>query len=93
MQAISRVITRVHFKDYNIPESFGEEAQIIILPVEKSSPKIESESYQMMKLQEKSGFNQMLREPEEEYMLMGMTDFFETNDDKNINWEEYFGTK
>ena len=93
MQAISRVITRVHFKDYNIPESFGEEAQIIILPVETSLPRIESESYQMMKLQEKSGFNQMLREPEEEYMLVGMTDFFETNDDATINWEEYFGTK
>ncbi len=93
MQAISRVISRLHFKDYNIPDSFGEEAQIIILPVEKSLPRIESDSYQMMKLQEKSGFNQVLHEPEEEYMLMGMTDFFETNDDKNINWEDYFGTK
>jgi len=43
MQAISRIITRVHFKEYNIPESFGEEAQVIILPVENSSLDIELE--------------------------------------------------
>ena len=36
---------------------------------------------------------QLLSEPEEEFQLLGMTDFFETNDDKTINWEEYFGTK
>ena len=84
MQAISRVITRVHFKDYNIPESFGEEAQIIILPVETSLPRIESESYQMMKLQEKSGMMQMLNEPEEDV-------WNELNEDVNVNWEEHFG--
>jgi hypothetical protein len=66
MQAISRIITRVHFKEYNIPESFGEEAQLIILPMESSSSKIDSESYQLMKLQEKSGMMQMLNEPEED---------------------------
>ncbi len=77
MQAISRVITRVHFKDYNIPESFGEEAQIIILPVESSLPRIESESYQLMKLQEKSGMMQMLNEPEEDV-------WNEFNDDINV---------
>lgn len=93
MQAINRIIKRVHFKDYDIPESFGEAAQIIIIPVEKTREDIEQESYQMTKLQEKSGLNNMLREPEEEYMQMGMVDFFDTTDDKHINWEEYFGTK
>jgi hypothetical protein len=86
MQAISRVITRVHFKDYNIPESFGEEAQIIILPVETSLPRIESESYQLMKLQEKSGMMQMLNEPEEDV-------WNEFNDDINVNWQEHFCIK
>lgn len=93
MQAISRIISRVHFKDYDIPESFGEAAQIIILAVEETSESIDLESNQMMKLQEKSGFDDMLREPEEEYMQLGMADFFDTTDDKHINWEEYFGTK
>ena len=92
MQAINRIIKRVHFKDYNIPESFGEEAQIIILPFEETREIIEKESYQMMKLKEKDGFNVILREPEKEYMHMGMVDFFDTTDDKHINWEEYFGT-
>lgn len=66
MQAISRIINRVHFKEYNIPENFGEQAQIIILPIETSTPMIESESYQLMQLQEKSGMMQMLNEPEED---------------------------
>jgi len=84
MQAISRVISRVHFKEYNIPDNFGAKAQLIILPFEESFPKIENESYQLMKLQEKSGMMQMLNEPEEDV-------WNELNDDINVNWEEHFG--
>ena len=80
MQAISRIIQRVHFKEYNIPESFGEQAQIIILPVNN----IENDNDSKVNT---------VHQAEEEYKLLGMTDFFETNDDATINWEEYFGTK
>ncbi len=30
---------------------------------------------------------------ESEYELIGLKSFFDTEDDKNINWEEYFGLK
>ena len=30
---------------------------------------------------------------ESEFKLIGLTDFFEVENDKNINWEEYFGIK
>ena len=29
--------------------------------------------------------------PEKEFMVMGLLAFFDTEDDKNINWEDYFG--
>ena len=30
---------------------------------------------------------------ESEFKLIGLTDFFEVENDKNVNWEEYFGIK
>ncbi len=30
---------------------------------------------------------------ESEYKLIGLNAFFDTDNDKNINWEEYFGLK
>jgi limonene-1,2-epoxide hydrolase len=29
--------------------------------------------------------------PEKEFMVIGLLAFFDTEDDKNINWEDYFG--
>ena len=33
------------------------------------------------------------KESEAEYKLIGLHSFFDTEDDKNINWEDYFGLK
>ena len=66
MEAIKRIISRKQFKLYNIPDNFGEEAEIIILPVIKNEKENKISSYNMMKLQEKSGMVQMLNEPEED---------------------------
>jgi hypothetical protein len=38
-------------------------------------------------------FMVMEKESEVEYKLIGLHSFFDTEDDKNINWEEYFGLK
>ncbi len=38
-------------------------------------------------------FMVMEKESESEYKLIGLNSFFDTEDDKNINWEEYFGLK
>ena len=31
------------------------------------------------------------KDSESEYKLIGLNSFFDTEDDKNINWEDYFG--
>ena len=66
MEAIKRIISRKQFKLYNIPDNFGEEAEMIIIPVNKNKEENKISSYSMMKLQEKSGMIQMLNEPEED---------------------------
>ena len=33
------------------------------------------------------------KESEAEYKLIGLNSFFNTETDKNINWEDYFGLK
>jgi len=66
MEAIRRIISKKEFKLYNIPENFGEEAEMIILPVIKNEEENVISSLNMMKLQEKSGMIQMLNEPEED---------------------------
>ena len=38
-------------------------------------------------------FRVMEKDSEAEYKLIGLDSFFDTEDDKNINWEVYFGLK
>lgn len=66
MQAIKRIIKRVDFKDFNIPDSFGEQAQMIILPFSDLNSENEAFTFDLLKLQEKSGMINMLNEPEED---------------------------
>jgi hypothetical protein len=67
MKAIRRIIPRIQFELYNIPKNFGQEAEMIILPFNKKVEENKNLSYNVMKLQEKSGMVQMLNEPEEDY--------------------------
>ncbi len=85
MQAIKRIIPKVDFKNFNIPESFGEEAEMIILPYSK--PKESTSEY----VDESESLT--VNDNELAYQLLGISEFFNTNDDKNINWEDYFGIK
>lgn len=66
MEAIKRIISRKQFKHYNIPDNFGDEAEMIILPVNKNEEENKISSYNIMKLQEKNGMVQMLNELEED---------------------------
>ena len=66
MQAIKRIIKRVDFKDFNIPDSFGEQAQMIILPFSDLNSENEAFTFDLLKLQEKSGMINLLNEPEED---------------------------
>ncbi len=66
MEAIKRIISRKQFKLYNIPDNFGDEAEMIIIPVNKNEEENKISSYNMMKLQEKNGMVQMLNEPDED---------------------------
>ncbi|MBB3187214.1 hypothetical protein [Microbacter margulisiae] len=66
MQAIKRIIPRKEFKQYNIPDSFGVQAEMIILPTNIGETGTETSSYDLMKIQEQSGMTQMLNEPEED---------------------------
>jgi len=38
-------------------------------------------------------FMVMELDSEAEYKLIGLKSFFDSEDDKNINWEDYFGLK
>ncbi|HEY5590038.1 MAG TPA: hypothetical protein VIK55_03375 [Paludibacter sp.] len=68
MEVIKRIVTRKNFRIYNIPDSFGEKAEVIILPYkrEENTTENNSESYYLMKAQEQSGSISMLNEPEED---------------------------
>lgn len=67
METIKRIIYKKEFKQYNIPENFGEMAEITIKPTKSASLGHELDSANVMKLQEQSGMAQMLNEPEEDY--------------------------
>ena len=66
MEAIKRIISKKQFKLYNIPDNFGDEAEMIITPIIKNKEENKISSYNMLTLQEKSGMMQMLNEPEED---------------------------
>lgn len=38
-------------------------------------------------------FKVMEKDSETEYKLIGLHSFFDSEDDKNIDWEDYFGLK
>lgn len=67
MEAIKRIISKKQFKHYNIPDNFGEQAEMIILPVKENEEENKISAYNLIKLQEKSGVTQMLNEPEEDF--------------------------
>ena len=67
METIKRIISKKEFKLYNIPENFGEMAEIIIKPARSVSQGHELNSVNVMRLQEQSVMAQMLNEPEEDY--------------------------
>lgn len=85
MQAIKKIIPKVDFKNFNIPDSFGDKAEMIILPYMET--KEASAGY------DKNDELFTVNDSEQEYQLLGVSEFFNTNDDKNINWEDYFGIK
>ncbi len=55
MQAIRQIVKRESIKSVLVPEEFGENVEILILPIDKT-PKSKSDSEQLMNLQEQSGF-------------------------------------
>ena len=67
MEVIKRIVSRKNFRAYNIPDSFGNKAEIIILPYrEGENLAAEDESLYLMKAQEQNGSVNMLNEPEED---------------------------
>ncbi len=58
---------RKNFMIYNIPERFGEKAEVIILPYEEEKGLPDNnESIYLMKAQEQNGSVNMLNEPVED---------------------------
>ncbi len=67
MEVIKRIVSRKNFRIYNIPESFGEKAEVIILPYQEEKNLTDhNESLYLMKAQEQNGSVSMLNEPEED---------------------------
>ena len=67
MGPIKRIIPKKEFKLYNIPDNFGEMAEINIKPAKLKGSGHELTSLNIGKIQEESGMMQMLNEPEEDY--------------------------
>ena len=65
MQAIRDLIDTEKLKHImNIPETFGDKVEVIVLPFNKDE---KSESYYLMKMQQHSGYIQaLLNDPDEE---------------------------
>ena len=57
MQAIRQIVKRESIKSVLVPESFGENVEIVVLPVLREDNPLK-ESKQFMKLQEQTGFAQ-----------------------------------
>lgn len=55
MQVIRQIVKRESIKAVSVPETFGEDVEILVLPVNKTQD-TQSESEQLMKLQEQTGF-------------------------------------
>jgi hypothetical protein len=60
MEAIKTIVDRNKIASlFNIPENYGEKVEVIILPVDHTCDEsLHSQSHEMMRLQEKSGFVQ-----------------------------------
>jgi hypothetical protein len=67
MQTIKRIIPKKEFKLYNIPDNFGEMAEITIKPTRVAGSAHELNSLNVINLQAESGMMKMLNEPEEDY--------------------------
>jgi hypothetical protein len=66
-----------------LPENI-KNARLTIVIEEEFEPKASSIETQWKKVNTNS---------EEDFKNVGMAAFFDTEDDNNINWEEYFGIK
>lgn len=55
MKAIRKIVDRESIKSIFVPEEFGNQVEIIVMPIEDQET-ISSNSQYLMKLQEKTGF-------------------------------------
>ena len=55
MQVIRKIVERADIKVVSVPEEFGDQVEIIVLPV-RGEKAIPSDSENLMKLQERTGF-------------------------------------
>lgn len=60
-------------------------ARLIIVVESDDEPEKKSISDQKFALAQKDS--------ESEFQLIGLSSFFDIEDDKNVNWEDYFGLK
>ncbi len=67
-----------------LPEQIKKAKLTIVFEPENDDEKISIPAKEFVALESES---------ESEYKLVGLHSFFDTEDDKNVNWEEYFGHK
>ena len=59
MQAIREIVSREMLKNFNIPEEFGDEFEMILIPTKdlQIGTNIESEDQKLMRYQSENGFS------------------------------------
>ena len=65
MQAIRQIVNRKDIKSIFVPEEFGDQVEIIVLPLKKEN-KFSIESEGILKFQEKTGFTAHILADEKE---------------------------
>jgi len=69
MQAIREIVNREIFTGYDVPKEFGDEFEMILVPIENKEFKIENnmvENKILMKQQEENGFSKNVLAQESE---------------------------
>ncbi|WP_045213321.1 hypothetical protein [Desulfonatronovibrio magnus] len=73
----------------NIPKNFGSKIEIIILPVGKTQ-----DVHGRFEIVAEDGMEyKMPNWTEDEFKTIGVSAFFDTNEDADVDWEDWFGLR
>ena len=81
MIALREIVSRENFKNFEIPEEFGDEFEMILLPIENGELRMESEDTNYFEIKDKNGvLHKIPNWTEDEFREFGLKNFFKNDD-------------